>query len=160
MRRNLAILALVALGFLQMIGLLAGSPALRGAGFATAAAPLPLVFSVYRGVETFASSFEVEVRTAGGQVHRQAITPALYARLGGPYNRRNAYGAVFSHGPLFDDPRLIALRQEVLAYGLLGGGPLARDFGLPADLAQVQIRIRSLTRGAAQDWTLELQDAP
>jgi hypothetical protein len=151
---------LVALGFLQMLGLGAGLPGLRAAGFATAASPLPLVFSVFKGAETFAAEFQVEAWTGSGQVIRRTITPELYGRLAGPYNRRNAYGVLFSHGPLFDNPGLIALRQNALRYGFRPGGPLAREFGLPPDLQRLHIIVRSRSRGDSRVWTVEVPCAP
>jgi hypothetical protein len=156
---HLGPLLLLGVGSLQILGYLARWPGLRGVGFATAASPLPLVFSTYEGAETFATDFEITVTTPAGQSVSWKLTPELYGRLAGPYNRRNAYGVIFSHGPMFTDPGMIALRQRVLRYGFSDGGPLAREFGLPAGIDRVRILVTART-GGRQAWTMDLRCGP
>ena len=67
-----------------MTGYITGSVVLRGIGAATAASPLPKVFSDVDGLETFASEFTLRYRDANGIVTEHVITPELYGRLGGP----------------------------------------------------------------------------
>jgi hypothetical protein len=123
---------------------------LRGIGAATVASPLPKVFSDVRGLETFASRFELEVETAAG-VERREIDPELYARLAGPYNRRNVYGAALSYAPRLPPP----LWRHVFCYGFAPDGPLRRELRVPADARAVRVRIATRTRRRQQAWTLE-----
>jgi hypothetical protein len=150
-RRNVAATAICAVGCLQMVGFLAGSTALRGIGVATAASPLPKVFSDVDGLETFASQFVLSYRRPDGTRSETIITPELYARLSGPYNRRNVYGAALSYAPRL--PR--DLWEPVFCYGLSGDGPLRTELGISREATQISLTIRTRTRGRHDVWSLE-----
>ena len=154
---KLAPWALVGIGLLQPLGYLTGLTAVRGIGMATVASPLPLVFSHFRGVETFAADFELELLFADGRTHREPITPALYARLGGPYNRRNTYGAVISYGPAFTEPQEKELLRAVLSYGFCRGGPLAVELGTSEPVREARIHVRSRTAGSDDTAVLAVE---
>jgi hypothetical protein len=147
---NIVALALTALGCLQMIGFLTGVRSLRGIGAALALAPFPKVFSDVDGLETFASSFELQWTDAHGR-HRLAITPELYSRLKGAYNRRNVYGAALSYGPRLPEP----LWQAVFCYAFGPQGPLRREFGLGPEARDIAVQIRTNTKGRFDQWTLQ-----
>ncbi len=149
-RCNAAALALLMLGSIQMAGYVLHSPALRGIGAATGAAPLPKVFSAVKGYETFATQFDLAYEL-DGRTQRVAITPEFYAHLRGPYNRRNVYGAALSYGPRL--PRQVWL--AVLTYGLKAGGPFRAEMGVPPAAQRPRVEIRSLTRGSSETWTLD-----
>src|SRR5690606_6209154 len=134
-------LVLTALGCLPMIGYMAESRALRGIGAASAMAPFPKVFSDVDGLETFASEFTLRWRDGSGE-HALPITPELYARLAGAYNRRNVYGAALSYGPRLPD----ALWRAVFCYAFAAGGPLREEFGVPPDARAIAVEIRTKTR--------------
>ena len=136
---------------MQMAGYVTGSVSLRGTGAATAASPLPKVFSDVDGLETFASEFTLRYREPDGTVIEMAITPELYGRLTGPYNRRNVYGAALSYAPRL--PR--ELWEPVFCYGLGPEGPLRKELGLGAEASDVSVTIRTRTRGRSDTWTLE-----
>ncbi len=147
---------LVLLGLLQPLGWATGLTSLRGLGALSTASPLPFVFSSFRGLETFAADFEIElVRSSGERVH-YAVTPELYAKLDGPYNRRNTYGAVLSYGPALDLPEERALVLRVLTYGLCNGGPLAERFGEAEPVEAARVSVRSKTRGGRPPFEIEL----
>ena len=146
---NFAALVLTALGCLQMVGYVAQARALRGLGAALGCAPLPKVFSDVDGLETFASTFTLRWRDPAGE-HSLVITPEVYARLGGAYNRRNVYGAALSYGPRLPRP----LWQAVFCHGFGPGGPLRREFGLGDGARDISVRIRTNTRGRIDRWTL------
>lgn len=154
--RTIASYVLVAIGLVQALGWATGFSALRGIGLMSAASPLPFVFSSFRGVETFAADFEVELERGDGTRVRYVITPELYSKLDGPYNRRNTYGAVLSYGPALDAPGERRLVESVLRYGLCNAGPLAWQFGEPEPVAKVRAEIRSKTRGRRTPFRLEL----
>lgn len=141
---------LLAVGLSQMAGDVLEIPVLKGIGAASVAAPLPKVFSDVAGLETFASGFELEADTSRGVV-RRPITPELYARLSGPYNRRNVYGAALAYAP-----RLPAeIWEPVFCFGLAPQGPLRRELGVPADATAIRIHLATRTRGRSDRWTLE-----
>ena len=150
--RNAAAVAIVGIGLLQMAGEVCGSRTLKGIGAATLASPAPKVFCDVAGLEAFASTFTLVGETRGGVAFETRITPELYARLSGPYNRRNAYGAALSFAPRLPEP----LWRSVAAHGLREGGPLRRELGLPHDLARVRIRIETQTRGRHDVWEFEV----
>jgi hypothetical protein len=146
---NAAAVLLLAIGSLQMIGFAANCPSLRGIGAAWGCSPLPKVFSAVRGYETFATEFYI-VYELGSETRRIWITPELYQKLSGPYNRRNVFGAVLSYGPVL--PRSLWL--PVLQYGLDPAGPIRREMGIPDGAQNVRVEIQSLTRGKGERWTL------
>ena len=150
--RTWAILALGALGLANMAADLTGCAPLKGLATATAASPLPKVFSDVRGLETFASDFAFEIEAPGEAPRRVSITPELYARLAGPYNRRNVYGAALAYAPRLPE----ALWQSVFCFALRPGGPLREELGLPADpAARIRVTVRTHTRGRDDAWTLD-----
>jgi len=141
-RGNLASLAVLALGLTQLAGVLTGSRALRGIGAASGAAPLPKVFTAHRGVETFAAEFRIHYDLAG-EPRVMALTPERAARLAGPYERRNVYGAALAYGPVLP----ARLRDPVLRRALRPDGALRAELGLPAGAERVRVEVRTLTRG-------------
>lgn len=134
-----------------MIGYVTGSRVLRGVGAASAMSPLPKVFSDVDGLETFASEFTLSYRRADGVRDSLRITPEIYGRLGGPYNRRNVYGAALSYAPRLPEP----LWMAVYCYGMARDGPLRRELGFRPDDTDFSIRIRTLSRGRTDKWTFE-----
>src|SRR5262249_3975793 len=137
---------LVALGLLQMGGDLLQQYAiapvdqvgrlLKGVGAASTASPAPKVFSSVRGLETYSTRFFVEWTDRGGATHSLHVTPEVYARLRGPYNRRNVYGAALAYGPVLP----AELRDPVMRYAVCGNAPLLRELGI--DPGQVRGRVR------------------
>ncbi len=152
---------LLALGLLQMVGFACGSRTLRGLGLASAASPLPLVFSHREGQETFAADFSVRIEDAQGGVHEHTVDGDLYRRLGGAYNRRNVYGAAFSHGPSLRSPEARELVDDVLRHGFCGAGPLSRGLGhrVPVEAFTARAVSRSADR-AGEGWERRLVCAP
>ena len=100
MKELLTFCILVAVGCIQFIGDLLHRPSLKGVGFALHASPAPKVFTSQGGFETFSNRFYVRFRGHDGFDHETQLTRHHYAGLRGPYNRRNAYGAAFSYGPI------------------------------------------------------------
>ena len=142
---NKAAIFLIVLGLLQMSGDMLerfvhepAGRALRGLAAATTASPAPKVFSSVRGLETYSTRFYLEWSDRAGLEHSLRITPEIYARIRGPYNRRNVYGAALAYGPVLPAP----LRDPVMRYALCGEAPLLRELGIdPTDIAGA-IRVR------------------
>ncbi len=141
--KKVAAAFLIAVGLAQMAGDLCerhvsarvGRP-LKGLAAATAASPAPKVFSAVRGLETYSTRFFLEWTSTDGEAHSLELTPEVYARLRGPYNRRNVYGAALAYGPVLP----AELRDPVLAYAVCGNAPLLRELGI--DPTQVRGPVR------------------
>jgi hypothetical protein len=146
-----AVIALLALGLLQMAGDLLRVPAIRALAAATAASPAPKVFSAVRGLETYSTRFFVEWSDRAGSPHSLEITPATAARMRGPYNRRNVYGAVLSFGPVMEsDPVLRPMFHSVSHYALCGDAPMLRELGIDISNINGSVRVRLETRPGSQ----------
>lgn len=113
---------LVLLGTAQMLGDVFGVLPLKAVAAATGASPAPKVFSAVQGLETYSTRFFLDLGD-----RRVEVTPELYARIRGPYNRRNVYGAALAYGPVLPP----ALREPVMRYALCGDAPLLREMSLP-----------------------------
>lgn len=116
-----AALFLVTLGVAQMIGDLTGLLPLKAIAAATGASPAPKVFSAVQGLETYSTRFFLEV-----DAQRVELTPEVYSRIRGPYNRRNVYGAALAYAPVLP----AELRDSVMRYALCGDAPLLRELGI------------------------------
>ncbi len=141
MRAAAALLLVV--GLLQVAGEMSGIAPLVGLAAATGASPAPKVFSAVRGLETYSTRFSLEWTDPGGRVRSLALTPQVYARLRGPYNRRNVYGAVLAYGPVLStDPRTAPMFESVARRALCGEAPLLAELGLdPAAVRGVRLRL-------------------
>lgn len=138
------------LGTLQILGHLVGSKTIKAVGTAMAASPFPKVFSDVNGLETFASTFILEIETRSGQKFETQITPELYQHLKGPYNRRNVYGAALSYAPRLPQ----TLWESIFCYGFYQEAPLRKELGLPQDIANIKVIIKTNTRGRDDTWLL------
>ena len=125
-------------------------PWLKGIGLATGIAPLPKVFSDVDGFETFAARFTLVETSEEGVIKRRVITPELYSRLDGPYNRRNAYGAALSYAPRMPEE----VWRPVFCYGLSPSGPVRRELDL-SSYGPVSVEIETQTRGRDDRFLLE-----
>ena len=133
--------ALLALGLLQMTADVAGWRSVKGMAAATLLSPAPRVFSTAQGLETFSIQIELHWRDARGAPQSLELTPEVAAKLQGPYNRRNVYGAVLAYGPvLLESEAGRLLFEAVLTFALQGERPLLRELGL--DPAQVSAPLR------------------
>lgn len=148
-RRNRAAVLIGVVACFQMLGHFIGSLPLRGIGAATTIAPYTKVFSDVDGYEPFASAFTLRYRDAGGAFVETSITPALASRFGGPYNRRNMYGAALAYAPRLPD----SLWQPVFCHGLVHG-PLREELGL-GGTRDMSVTIRTRTAGRTGVWQLE-----
>ena len=155
------VIALLALGMLQMTADLLHLWALKGVAAATAASPAPKVFSSVRGLETYSSRFFVEWTDESGVFHSIKIRPETTAGLRGPYNRRNVYGAVLAYGPvLHSDPSVRPMFESISHYALCGDAPLLRELGIPVSEIRGVPRIRIETRAGTQTGDLPLEYEP
>lgn len=143
--RNVAACAVVLVGSTQMTGELIGSRALKGIGAVTVIAPCPKVFCDMNGFEPFAADFAF-IADDGSSI---ALTPELYSRMLGPYNRRNVYKAAIAGAPLLP----AGIRDSVLDYGFGRGGPLRRELGISENAGAISVVVRDRSRGRAGEWS-------
>ena len=129
-----------------MAGELLGNRTLKGLGAVTALAPCPKVFCDMDGFEPFASSFTITTEGTGN--FSLAVTPEIYSRLKGPYNRRNVYGAAIAAAPRLPEP----IRRSVFSYAFGPRGPLREELSLPNGTEALGITVRANTRGRGDVW--------
>jgi hypothetical protein len=144
--RNMTAVGLLLVGLTQMTGDLFANRVLKGLGAATAIAPCPKVFCDMDGLEAFASSFEILAENDESICF--TITPELYSRLKGPYNRRNVYGAAIAAAPRLPE----SVWRSVLCYAFAPGGALRGELAVPEDARRIQISVRTNTRGRTGSW--------
>ncbi len=147
--RNHLAIALTAVGMLQMAGHTLRQPVLRGIGLATGVAPFPRVFCENEGYEAYAATYHLEWDGADGERTSRRLTPDWYARLRGPYNRRNVYGAAIAFAPRMEPE----LRDAVLEHALAADSPLLRELGVPADARNLTVRIVPRDGESEGPWT-------
>ncbi len=138
-----------------MIGTLTAIDPIKGIGFMTTASPLPLVFSKFRGVENFSSDFYMDVRFKDGETISIKLTPEIYERAGGPYNRRNPYGAVLAYGPMLTKPNEVILRDKIMQYSACGQGTFMREIGISKPIEHINVTVKSKTV-AKPVWNFEV----
>ena len=146
---------LIGIGLIQTLGFFIGSKAVRGIGLTTMASPLPIVFTQFRGIETFALKMNSEITTRSGEVSNHEMTPQKYSMLKGPYNLRNVYGAVISYGAGFESEKEKKLLSAVLNHGFCSPGNLQRDMELPGDIESIKVHLKPKTKDDIRSWTLE-----
>jgi sterol desaturase/sphingolipid hydroxylase (fatty acid hydroxylase superfamily) len=147
---------LVFWGMANSIAFLAHSNIAKDIGFATVSSPLPLVFSSFKGVETFSTEFQTKVELTNGTVFERPLDLDAYSMFKGSYPKRNVYGAVFSHGPFFDDPKMINLRQQVLHYAICKPGIMIRQVLGNINVKSLNVTVTSKTRNNTGKWYLNI----
>lgn len=138
-----------------MIGTLTSMDPIKGIGFMTTASPLPLVFSKFRGVENFSSDYYMDVRFKDGETISMKLTSEIYERAGGPYNRRNPYGAVLAYGPMLTKPNEVILRDKIMQYSACGQGTFMREIGIAKPIEHINVTVKSKTV-AKPVWNFEV----
>jgi len=152
MKRKVIYSIVVAVGLIQTAGFLLQNKTLRGLGIACCSSPLPIVFTEVRGVETFASDFFIQYIDSTQQKQEIQITPALYSKLQGPYNRRNIYGAAIAYGPVLKEEQW----SSILSRGLCDQS-LIKEMGLATNGSDYAVRIKTKTQGRTNEWILKPQ---
>jgi len=152
---NILCLGILALGSSAMLGHILNIKPLKSIGLATGAAPYTKVFCQAkclesdRNYETFAADFSLSYLTEKGK-ETVKITPDLYQKIEGPYNRRNVYGAVIAYGPALPE----TMRLATFKYALTEPGTVAKELGIPPGATDFQITIDSKTKGSNNQWKL------
>jgi hypothetical protein len=152
---------LLALGLLQMAGDTLGLLPVKALALATAAAPAPRVFSTVKGLEPYSTRFSIVWTDREGQERSLPVTPEVYARLRGAYNRRNAYGAAMAGGPIMaGDDRLRPMFEAVARYGLCEPAPVLRELGIAREDVSGTPRVRYEPRAVRGPQPAVVLEAP
>lgn len=134
---------LLIVGLAQMAGDALHILPLKAIAAATAASPAPKVFTSIGGMEPFSTRFVLEWEDIRGVEHEFLVTPEAYARLAGPYNRRNVYGAVMAAGPILANDSLMApMFRAVASHALCDRAPLLRELGFDSHERAGPLRLR------------------
>ena len=136
-RSNLLAITVLVIGSCQMVGYLTDIRLLRGIGLASGVAPFPKVFCEADGYEAFAADFELQGIRPNGSLWTRPLDPNLYARIDGPYNRRNVYGATLAFAPRLPDD----LRASLITHALSPDSDLRRELDIPANLTDLKVII-------------------
>lgn len=149
---------LVMLGSLQIAADALGMTRVKSLAAALQVSPAMRVFTAQAGYETHAARFSLEWQDATGGLHALALDPTSYARVRGPYNRRNVYGAAFAYGPLLrTDPKLLPMQMSVMRYALCDPGNLRAELGIPADARKLSARVTPVRELLRTDLELNWQ---
>jgi len=145
------------LGSMQIIGLIFDSPTIKALSIVSCSSPLPFVFTSYNGIETFSTTFELNITTHNHTNIIIHMDHKLYSQLQGPYNRKNVIGVIFSHGPFFKDPNMIAIRNQILHWSFCKGN-LSDEFNIHYPIKESTINIRSKTNGNENKvWSMHVR---
>ncbi|MBY0546770.1 MAG: hypothetical protein K2W95_05730 [Candidatus Obscuribacterales bacterium] len=159
-RYQIAAVLLLIVGLAQMAGDLLGITALKALAAVTQISPMPKVFTAHKGLETYSTKFFIEYTDVNGVAQSIEITPELYGKVKGPYQRRNVYGAVLSYGPvLVSDPKTAPMFWQIANYALGGDAPLLRELGIdPATIkGNVRVRYEPFPGADYGDWPRVLE---
>lgn len=140
---RMAAFFILGVGLLQMAGDLLQLPAVKGLGAATMISPAPKVFTAHKGLETYSAQFILQWKSRDGQSKHRIITPEVYGKVLGPYQRRNVYGAVLSYGPvLATDPSGQGMFRSVSGFALCGKAPLLREIDIDPTTIDGSVTVR------------------
>jgi len=155
-------IALCSIGCIQVIGDVFNLPVIKAVGFITHASPAPKVFTAHQGFETFSSRFYIRQSTEEDFIE---LTPQIYNQVAGPYNRRNAYGATLSYGPiLYQNPKTRSMFSDVATYALCKPGTLIKELGWQVNSSanyEIKLVPRESNSFLAADnlqWTIRCKD--
>ncbi len=137
--------ALVAFGSFNSLFYIIHYNDFRDIGTASVASPLPLVFSSYNGIETFATSFHVTITYRNGTEFSGLVNGEMYNGMDAPYNLRNVYGVMFSHAPFFKTENLLRIRDSVFHYAICKPGKVLDWFKLSGNVQSMNVSIRLRT---------------
>ena len=153
-----AAVSLVAIGTMQMAGDLAGSSAVRGLGMAANASPAPKVFTAHEGMETYSAKFFIRWTDIDGVPRVKQLTPQVNRGLRGPYNRRNAYGAMIAGGPMLNaNAATRPMHAAALRYTRCGAGSALGELGINRHTivgpVTIELLLRTVPKGD-HNWQL------
>jgi hypothetical protein len=161
MKNTFIFLFLLIVGLSQLTGDLLNWPFIKAIAAATGSSPAPKVFTAHKGFETYSAKFFIEWTDINNIHQSLQITPKLYGQIHGPYNRRNAYGAVISYGPVLEaNPKTKPMFASVARYALSNKSSILSELGINTQAISGSIKIRIEPRQKLPEnhmWTLEFE---
>jgi hypothetical protein len=158
MKTKFSIALLCLLSVTAPLAHLAELPGVKALAAATHAAPAMKVFTSHEGYETFSPRFHIDwVDQHGPQTLE--LTPAVYRRVLGPYNRRNAYGAALSYAPVLSrSEHTRDMHASVMRFAMCGKAPMLQELGIDANslVSEPTVRIEP-RRALGGDWNLAFE---
>jgi hypothetical protein len=153
---------LMGVGCLQMVGDVFKIKSLKAFGLALQASPAPKVFTAHEGFETYSSEFFLDWKDTDKQNHSLKITPKEYYHgILGPYNRRNAYGAALSYGPILSaNEATRPMFESIAKYALCNDAPILTELGIDRKNITGPVTIRLQPRqkiSQDKEWKLSYE---
>ena len=136
--RTIFSIALTVLGLSSMLGRCSGSPLLSAAGRMFLFAPQPVVFAD----QNISAEVKLEVHLPSGIRPLFGLDRAMRARFEGSLHRVDTYG----HALLAARAVPLAVRTQILSFGLCNSGPLVRELELPGGALRYWIYVRYRSR--------------
>lgn len=155
-KANLLAIGIGLFALSAMLGDVLKVPVLKGVELASCAAPYTKVFGqavTYedkKPFETFAAEFHLYYTTENEEMHI-VITPEVYQKLAGPYQRRNVYGAILAYGPALSED----IQKRTFDYAVNTPGTIRKELGIPADATDIRVEMISSTKGNSSKWVLQ-----
>jgi sterol desaturase/sphingolipid hydroxylase (fatty acid hydroxylase superfamily) len=143
-------------GTLNSIGFLVHNDSFKNIGFSSVSSPLPLVFTSYNGIETFATRYEVNANFSNGTIWTKNLNSDMNEQIEGPYKRKNVYTVMLSHGAFFDKSELIELRDQILYYGSCSPGNLVKELGINEKINNFGVKIYVATKNDIRSWNINI----
>ena len=143
MKQKILLLFLVLVGSVRALADVGGFPEVSAFFSLFNVSPAMKVFTAHKGYETFSPTFMLDFHGRESETVSVELTPELYRKLEGPYNRRNVYGAVISYGPvLVSNLKTANLFHSVARYSFCKPGKLIEELSItvPDDFSGVTIR--------------------
>ena len=100
-------------------------------------------------------------RDVDGIAHVKRLTPRANRGLRGPYNRRNAYGAMIAGGPMLSaNAATRAMHAAALSYTRCGAGSALDELGIDRRTIAGPVTIELILRTVPKaDWQLAFNAA-
>ena len=130
---NILSALILAVGTTAMLGEILQLPKVKGLALASQIAPFTKVFGSatsyqdQRKFETFAADFTLHFTDENGSRQHLLISPEVYTKIEGPYNRRNVYGATLAYGPALSP----TTRKHLLQQALTSEISILDELGIP-----------------------------
>jgi hypothetical protein len=143
--------ALCTLALGQMLAASFGFARVQAVFSAAVLSPAPKVFTAVDGLEPFSSRYRIVLHTTHTAPLTFELDTRTAARLVGPYNRRNVYGAVVAFAPvLAQNARTRPMFEAVVRHALCADAPLLGELGLSLAAPASTIVIEQLPRARTQ----------
>lgn len=137
--KRIWIFLIIGVGFLQILGHVTNIPSLSNLGRTLAASPLPLVFTSYKGIETFGYRYEVEAIDYNGQYYRAELTSKIHQESSDSLPYRHMVVIALTHGPAFRTAAELRMFNAVIRHNFCIGQGEAKLLNWPDGMKTITI---------------------